>query len=160
MAHETEARACDFDGKKYLPKRRDQRFCSRECQRAAVLREYHLRKWKSGQTKRERYAQEDLAAQLKAGGLERCERLDAVAALIEAQEQVKLWTARVALRRAALERLPKPPEGGSKIRARVLKDGSPIGELEAANRFGVSSTDGLLAVLCYFARRLATTESR
>lgn len=149
MAEQFEARACAFDGKRYLPKRRDQRFCSRECQRAAVLREYHLRKFKSGQTKRERYSQPELSAQLEASGLRRCERLDAVAALIEAQEQVKLWTGRAALRRAALDRLPKPTGGGRKVKARILRDGSPIGPLEGARDYGVSSTDGLLAVVVY-----------
>jgi hypothetical protein len=89
-----------------------------------------------------------LAEELSGAQLVRDGFLEGIAAVKEAEEQVKLWTARLGIRKKAVEKLARPE--GVEIKGRVLKDGEPLGEpLERAASFGVASTDGLVAVVVF-----------
>ena len=142
------ARSCAFDGRTFSPKRVDQKYCSRACQRAAVLRDYHLEKFRSGEDKRTRYNSRVIAEALSKAGLVRDSYLDAIAAVAEADEQVKLWTQRLSMRKQVANRMPGAV--GVQIKGRLLKEGEPVGEpIERANGFGVACTDGLIAVVSF-----------
>lgn len=148
MPGDRPSRSCEFDGRPFVPRRKDQRFCSRKCQRSAVVREYHREKWRTGEEKRARYSVRKMTEELASAQLARDAFLDGIAAIKEAEEQVKLWTARLSVRREAIKSHGRPE--GLEVKGRVLKDGEPVGEpIERAVCFGVASTDGLVAVVVF-----------
>lgn len=146
------ARSCKFDAKTFVPKRRDQLFCSKACQRAEVKRQYHAAKFSDGASRRARYDARKLLQGLAVHGVKADAYASAIAALKEAEEQSKAWTARIAARRSALQKLARPE--GVELVARVLVGGEPPGPaIDRADRVGVASTDGLVAVVV-FGRKL------
>jgi hypothetical protein len=142
------ARSCKFDAKTFVPKRRDQLFCSKACRRAEVKRQYHAAKFSDGASKRARYDARKLLQGLATHGVKADAYAAAIAALKEAEEQSKAWTARIAARRSALQKLARPE--GVELVARVLVGGEPPGPaIDRADRVGVASTDGLVAVVVF-----------
>ncbi len=141
-----EQRNCQHCGRRFEPKRKDQVFHSRECQRAEVIKRYHLSKFQSGKDRRIRYSVAQLRQQLSDQGLQRSEGLDALAAYVECDQQLALWSRLKQERYQALMKCG----GLSAGRCVVLRDGEPPPALHHhSSLFGVSSTDGLLAVLAF-----------
>ena len=145
-SHRLEPRHCLQDGKRFTPKRKDQVFCGKKCQRAAVSKRYHLSKYLTGEDKRAGYSVRKLR-ELLTDRLQRSEYLDAMAAYVESVQQIARWQKLEQLRRDALAKLEQPQIA---LRCIVLHDGEPPPpSTEEENSAGVSSTDGLLAVVAY-----------
>ena len=141
-----EPRSCQQDSKRFIPKRKDQIYCSKTCQRAAVSKRYHLSKFLTGEDKQTRYSLRKLHA-LLADHMQRSEYLDAMAAWVESTQQITRWKNIEHARREALAKLEQPKLS---CRCCVLHDGEPLPPAtEAEVCAGLSSTDGLVAVVVF-----------
>lgn len=142
-----EQRSCHYCSKCFLPKRKDQVFHSKQCQRAAVRKRYHLDKFQTGAEKRSRYSSRKINEVLTEQKLEPSEYLHAMAACAEAEQQIRAWLLRKQTRESVLAKLPRPSFA---LRTVLLKDGEPPpAAMDREVQFGFSSTDGLIAVVVF-----------
>lgn len=142
-----EPRQCEQCGRRFLPKRIDQRFHTRACQRDSVKKRYHLAKYQTGEDKRIRYSVRKLRELLGKEKLDRSDYLDALAAYAEAEQQIAHWQQLKQQRAQVLKQLARP---GLRGRCIVLRDGEPPPQpTDEDEKFGVSSTDGLMAVVAF-----------
>lgn len=142
-----EPRQCEHCGRRFLPKRIDQRFHARACQRDSVKKRYHLAKYQTGEDKRTRYSVRRLRELLANEKLDRSEYLDALAAYAESEQQIAHWQQLKQQRAQVLKQLARP---GLRGRCVVLRDGEPPPQpTDDDEKFGVSSTDGLMAVVAF-----------
>lgn len=142
-----EQRSCQYCSKRFLPKRKDQVFHAKACQRAAVKKRYHLDKFQTGAEKRSRYSSRKINEVLTEQKLEPSDYLHAMAACAEADQQIRAWQIRKQTRESVLAKLPRPSFA---LRTVLLKDGEPPpAAIDREVRFGFSSTDGLIAVVVF-----------
>lgn len=143
-------RRCRACPKHFVPTRRTQRYCSQECRRRSV----RLRKRGLSFPALRKRDQVNLIAVLADCGqaremgalapLEGCPYLHARAAVVEAEEQMRTWQARLLSRRKALADTPDP---GYQLRRVVLRPGEALETTRLDTHLGAASTVGDLAVV-------------
>lgn len=161
MSREIEAVAvlpkrCRACPKHFAPTRRTQRFCSAECRRRAV----RLRKRGLSFPALRKRDQVNLIAVLADCGeardlgalapLEGCPYLHARAAVVEAEEQLRTWQARLLSRRRDLAEAADP---GYQLRRIILRPGESLETTRLDTHLGAASTVGDLAVV-FVGRRM------
>ena len=138
--------ACEWCGKSFIQRKRDQRFCGKEHQRAAVNKRYHMQK--KVDARRPRMSEASIAEQIGELASRRLEWLDAQARCVEAEQQILACKGRLLARKAALAKHDQA--AGMKLIARKIEEGEPVGEPpEGTQAVGIVTTDGLLGVVVF-----------
>lgn len=145
-------RRCSFCRLPFVPRRNDQRYCRPSHRKDA----HRLRRRESNapELPTPRYRDQELLAEVReyreAARLPACSEdptLRAVAAVREADEQIRRWTERRELRRKKLEAM-KPPEPRLLLRVQVVTDGHPLQQpRQSETRIGVACSSPDLAVV-------------